>query len=212
MRTVRALFFDSIGSGSFVGRSGYTIVELMVTIVIVAILAATVGVLFVKLLTIQEQEREEGYVRETLSDICAVYADFMSVGSSISNISASVNSDFIVTYRHEAGGVSLETGRVTHAAHLISREKVNDGTLDLGVEAFESGNLAPKFWRNLRGDASLIPLVGDQIRCGLTPLNTNVVEDAALARLTVTALYRIKDEDTIRTAIVERVVRLWNHE
>ena len=59
-------------------KRGYTVVELMVTIVIVAVLAATLGMFFVKLLRIQEREREEAYIRERLADICAAYADFVS--------------------------------------------------------------------------------------------------------------------------------------
>ena len=99
---------------------GFTVVELMVTIVIVAFLSATVGTFVCKLLTIQERDREEAYIREKLTDICGAYADFLSIGSSISSTTGVSNQETVVKYRSETGGVSLETGIVTRVAYLVA--------------------------------------------------------------------------------------------
>ena len=122
-------------------KNGYTIIELMVTIVIVSVLAATLGVAFVKLLNIQEREREEAYVREKLADICGEYADKLSIGSSI--ISTSTNAT-IVKYRQETGGVSLETGLVTRVAYLSLQLSPTNDTVDMGIFSFENQDLIQK--------------------------------------------------------------------
>ena len=188
-------------------KRGYTVVELMVTIVIVSVLAATVGALFVKLLTIQEQEREEAYIREKLSDICGAYADFLSVGSSISTS----NRTTLVTYRHETGGVSLETGIVSRVAQLTSSTNATSKAIDLNVDVFESGGLVRKFSRSMSGDAPLIPLMGDMVECTIVTSRTY----AALGYLQVTAKYKVEnDEGTVveKPVTVGRMIRLWNRE
>lgn len=204
---------------------GYTIVEMMATFVIVAVLSVTVGGFFVRLLNIQEQDREEAYIRERLVDICAAYADMMSVGSFISTSTNSSNYAMMVNYRHETGGVSLETGVVTRVSHVTAQENKEDGILDLGVYAFEAGGLDVKLARPLRGNASLIPLTGDMVSCRITPLNysadktviTNGYEttDAVLGYLEVMARCQVKNDEgglESKTVTVGRVVRLWNRE
>ena len=150
-------------------KIGYTIVELMVTIVIVSVLAATLGVFFVKLLNIQEREREEAYVREKLADICGEYADKLSIGSSIINTSTNAT---IVKYRQETGGVSLETGLVTRVAYLSSFLNSTNDTVDMGIFSFENQDLIRKIARRASGDAYLLPLTADMVSCTLTPLRT----------------------------------------
>lgn len=202
-------------------RSGYTIIELMVTIVIVTALAVTVGTFFVKLLTIQERDREEAYVREKLADLCAVYSDFASIGSSFSINSE--NGASIVSYRQETGGLSFETGRVSRVAYLTM--VTTNQTMDLDVYAFKYGerslifhnekeNLVSKWARFLSGDASLLTLPTSKldvkkVTCALTPIGTsldeiykvpdgdfidfNVYSNAALANLRVEAWYTYKN-------------------
>lgn len=219
-------------------RCGYTIVELMVTIVIVSVLAASVGVFFVKLLNIQEHERDEAYVLEKLADICGEYADKLSIGSSIINTSTNAT---VVKYRQETGGVSLETGLVTHVAYLSSLLNSTNDTVDMNIFSIENRNLSRKIVRSASGDAHLMPLVGDMVSCTLTPLRTTALPlnvedmndtdtsmcakmvphavfeatDAALGWLQVTARYRVKNdrgELETKTATAGRVVRLWNRE
>ena len=221
------------------GRRGYTVVELMVTVVIVAVLAVTLGVFFVKLLSIREREREEAYIREKLSDICGMYADALSVGSSVSTKTNLDNQATIVKYRHETGGVSLETGVVTRVGYLTSLLNTTNRTVDLNVYAFERGhksqifanekeNLSRKLTRRASGDARLIPLAGDMVSCTITPLNCVgqpgadnefagfvAATNAALVYLQVSARYSVEDDDgniVKKTATARRVVRLWNHE
>lgn len=205
-------------------KRGYTVVELMVTIVIVAVLAATLGMFFVKLLRIQEREREEAYIRERLADICAAYADFVSVGSSFHTSTNSVNALTAVKYRMETGGVSLETGLVTKVAYLTTMMNLTNRTVDLDIYSQDPEGLTRKFSRGMSGDAPLIPLLGDMVSCTITPLNhtktevgTNGYEttDAALGWLQVSAKYEVKNDDgekETKTATAGRVVRLWNRE
>ena len=208
-------------------RHGYTIVELLTTIAIVAVLAATVGMFFVKLLRIQERDREEAYIREKLADLCGSYADAMSISSSFATRINPVSgcTDVRVDYRHETGGVSLETGVVTRVSHLTTGMNVTNMTVDLKVFGFEKRELVEKLSRIGRGDAALLPLVGDMVSCTITPLNPVgdlvtddtgfSMADAALGYLQVTAKYMVRNDDGLpeaRTVSAGRVVRLWNRE
>ena len=206
-------------------QCGYTVVELLVTILLVSVLAATVGTFFVKLLNIQEREREEAYVREKLADICGAYADALSVGSAFSRS----NTVTVANFRMETGGVSFETGIVTSVTCVTSLVNVASGTLDSDVYGYEATNLVRKLSRIAHADPKLIALRGSNVaeilKYTLKPLNNNSANtkmtngfettDAALGWLSVDAQYRIKDKDgdlVGRTVTVERVVRLWNKE
>jgi hypothetical protein len=196
----------------------------MMTVVIVAILAATVGMFFVKLLTFQEKDREEAYIRERLSDVCGAYADFLSVGSFVSTRTNRFHhaSDLRVDYRQESGGVSLETGTVSRAAYLISSADDAGGAVDLDVYAFAKSNVVHKFSRSIMGDAALIPFTNEIASIEIVPLNyavkTNTIDgfektDAVLCRLVVTARHEVEDDyGKKRPVTAERVVRLWNRE
>lgn len=208
-------------------RDGYTVVELLVTIAIVSVLAATVGMFFVKLLRIQERDREEAYIREKLADVCGAYADAISVASSFGVRTNAISGcmDMRVDYRHETGGVSLETGKVTRVAHLTSEINVTNRTVDLKVIGFEQRELVEKLSRSARGDALLLPLAGDMVSCTIRPLNVDgdpaqdatgfAMSHAALGYLQVTAKYIVRNDDgqpEVRTVSAGRVVRLWNRE
>lgn len=208
-------------------RDGYTVVELLVTIAIVSVLAATVGMFIAKLLRIQERDREEAYVREKLADVCGAYADAMSVASSFGTRMNPLTggTEMRVDYRRETGGVSLETGKVTRVAHLTSEVNVTNRTVDLKVFGFEQRELVEKLSRIARGDALLLPLAGDMVSCTIRPLNVDgdpaqdatgfAMSDAALGYLQVTAKYIVRNDDgqpEVRTVSAGRVVRLWNRE
>ena len=199
---------------------GYTLVELLVTIVVIALLTATLGVLLVRLLTLQEHEREEAYVREKLADICGAYADFLSIGSYLSVSNRSI----VVKYRQETGGVSLETGLVSRVVSLKSSLDATNQILKLDVDSFNvtDGCLQNRFLRKMNGDALLLPLAGEVVSCTITPLNADVsedgdqqVSDAVLAYLEVEARFAVRNEAraiVTNTATAGRVVRLWNRE
>lgn len=209
-------------------RGGYTAIELMVTILVIVVLATSMGASVAKLLSIQESEREEGYIRESLADLCALCADFSSVGSAFS-VS---NQDFVIKYRQETGGVSLETGRVTRAAYLKASNAVSNSferqMIDLDILG---GLFEKKYSRGIMGSAALIPFKGNiNIKSSITPIgitppalsdetDTNLVgyvsAATALGYLRITAEYETKsDEGLIVTNTVSagRVVRLWNRE
>ena len=214
------------------GLYGYTIVELLVIVLIVAFLATTLGMFFVNLLTIQENEREDAYIREKLVDICGMYADYASVGESFQTNSQIT----LVKYREETGGVSLETGRVSRVTRLMTSNG-NADAINANKPNFEIGSIEwnedkltfiSKISRFLRGDAELIPLVGNKVICSITPLNFNVTRpvgddyfgnlqttDAALAYLQVVSEYKVKNDEgkyESKTVKVGRIVRLWNRE
>ena len=201
-------------------RLGYTIVELMVTLVIVTVLAATVGVFFARLLSVQEREREEAYIQEKLADVCGALADDLSIGSSFSIRTNLVQREIIVTYQQETGGVSLETGRVSRVAYLTLSLNATNRTMAVNAYTHEPGGWTQTFASSLNGDAPLIPLTGDLVSCTMTPLNAAITEedgvqtsDAALAYLQVSARYAVRNDDgeiEEKTTTAGRVVRLWN--
>ena len=171
-------------------RRGYTIFELMVVILMVTSLATAVGMFVVNLLTIQEQDREEAYIREKLTDLCAEYADLASIGSSFSI----ANKANIVSYRQETGGLSLETGRVSRAAYLTVA--TTNRTLDLSVYSFDlmktpnqktqsrifsniKQGLVPSLTRMIHGDATLLAIPTNKVdiqkvTCSITPLKWGI--------------------------------------
>ena len=205
-------------------KRAYTVVELLVTVAIVLIVAASLGMFVVKMLTLHEQEREDAYVRETLSDILANYADLVSVGSFFSVKTNVTGQSTIVRYRQETGGMSLETGRVTRVAYLTTATNSAAQALDLNIYTMDrdsdssifgslKSGLRLKFARNVRGDAALIPLGGELVSCTITPFSSPIdepdvltlVEDkdfngfrkteAALGYLEIAARYEVRNDD-----------------
>lgn len=202
-------------------KVGYTVIELIVTMAIVAALAATVGVYFVKLLTLHENEREDAYVREKLTDICGAYADFMSVGTAF----CTSNETVVVKCRQETGGVSMETGVVSRVVYLDSAINPYQHNMDFNFYGFEKGSVSRRLSRAVNGDAALLPIVGGIVKCSITPLNAQKSEleragvlsgyqtsDASLGYLEVSARYEIEEDGKFiaKTATVGRVVRMWN--
>lgn len=201
-------------------KHGYTLVELMVTVVIVAVLAATLGIFLINLLTLQEQDREEAYIRERLVDICGIYADYLSVGLTVSNTVGSANFD--VKYPEETSGISFETGRVIRVAMLRSSAKLYDADRNLCIDTFDVRGVPRNLSNEFRGDD--IPLmtavdlnINDRpvlLRCWIDSLN-GPIESAAIGNLHVRADYWVKRDNGFlvpTNAIAERIVRLWNHE
>ncbi len=188
----------------------------MVVTVIVTFFAVAVGTFFTKLLGIQEREREEAYIREKLSDICGLMADDISIGKSFMQS----NSFTIVNYRHETGGVSLETGRVYNVSKLVASLNTTNNLLNFGLDVFEAGRIVSKPPSSVNGNAHLIPLLGDMVSVSITPLNANIESfesiqssDAALGLLSLSARYRVENDDgeiVTNTVSAERLVRLWN--
>ena len=223
-------------------RRGHTVVELLMTIAIVSVLAATLGMFVVNLLTFQEKDREEAYIRERLSDICGEYADFLSIASSVwtrRNINSNTM-DVKVGYRGETGGVSLETGRVSRVAYFNSAINRTNRTVELSVDVLvpEQENPVRQYSRSECPTPPLIVMKGDQIdmieslECTIAPIGVDISRkqlttgpknefpgfqyvDTALWNLELSARYKVKDDRGVivtRTATVERMVRLWNRE
>lgn len=203
-------------------EKGYTVFELIVTVLIVVVLAATIGMFFTNLLTIQEQDREEAYVREKLADLCAIYADFASIGSSFS-ISSNSNAN-IVSYRLETGGISFETGRVSRVAYFTTATTNRAMNVDVYslqhdgrslIFQNEKAGLTSRWDRVLSGDVSLLiqptgKLDVKSVTCTITPLgippsdhvygvpdenfvNFNNYTDTCIGNLKVEAWYTYKN-------------------
>lgn len=215
---------------------GFTVVEMMATLVITAILAATAGTFFARLLTIQERDREEAYIREKLVDACGAYADLLSIGSTFVNTSTNA---VIIKYRQETGGCSLETGLVSRVAYLASPLNLEHDTVDFNIYSVEKRNLSQKISRGINGDAPLLPLSGAMVECTISPLGIAgsapaIIEiteeargfcgemvphanfqatDAALGYLQMSAKYMVTNDEgepEEKTVTAGRVVRLWN--
>lgn len=201
-------------------RRGMTLIELLVTMLIVTIVSVMFGFYFVKLLNIHEDEREMGYVRERLVDICAAYADYLSIASSIRNIT---DYSFDADYRQETGGVSLETGRVSRVTHLNTYLDSSAGRMELNIGRIVTNEFVSGFSRKLRGDALLMNMTNDLVlvrRAGipeamLTRLNGTSDETASLFYLMVSARCKCEDDNgnaKYRYVTAGRIVRLWNKE
>ena len=199
--------------------------ETAVTLGLAALLAAMVGTGMARMLALQEREREEAYVRESLADVCAAYADMISIGSSMRGSTNLANQAVTVGFRQETGGVSLETGRVTQVAYVTSMANPETKALELDIYSLVPEGLDLRLSFNARGDAALIPLAGEMVSCTVRPLNydpetaTNtagfLITDAALGYLEVKARYAVKNkkgEEEERFATAGRMVRLWNRE
>lgn len=202
-------------------KSAYTFIELMITILIVTILSATIGAFLANMLSIEEKEREEAYVREKLADVCARYADLMSIGTRFSVNTNPLVQAMMVDYRKEAGGVSLETGLVTRVSKLTSMVNTAKEKMDLDIYSFTPEGLEQTYTREMTADAHLIPFFAGITTCTIRPLNysTNSIAfgynttDAALGYLEVTANYEMEDKKgnkVPKTIKAGRVVRLWN--
>lgn len=188
-------------------RSGVTLVELLTTLLIVSFLSLTVGVLAVNLLNIQEQDREEAFIREKLVEICGEIADIVSVGSTFSVSNGIIE----VVYRQETGGISLETGMVSRVARFCAATNSFAGNYDFSIYQNVTGNLVRAISRNVRGDAPLIPLTGKIVKMELVPFS----DDEGLGKLSIGAAYTVKNMRTrqyeTKAAESERLVRLWNN-
>lgn len=198
-------------------RTGMTLVELMVTVLIGAILATTLGVFFVRLLNIQEQEREEAYVREKIVEITAAYADYLSIALAISNNATATS--FTAIYPQETGGVSFETGRVTRVTHLNTFLDADNRTLILDSGHFEADIFISGFQRSLHGDALLVNLTNDLVCVNgsmmIRPLDAPSLDTAHLVYLNVAAHCECENgagKKEMRNVMSGRIVRLWNRE
>lgn len=214
----------SLRQSQFVFRSlsGFTIVELMVIIVIVVVLSTTVGMFVVKLWTLHEKDREEAYIREKLVEICGIYADYLSIGSSIST--NKTNPRIVAKYRQEAGGVSLETGRVSRVVQLnsfVNSYEVLPGKTNttLGVKTYDANGCPRNLEDEFQGDDTPLVLAKNlkikenrvSLSCGITPVR----DEPALWMLRVVAEYMVENDKggvDHKNVWVERVVRLWNRE
>jgi len=184
-------------------RRGTTITELMVTMLILAFVVAALMPFVVSIMKIREDERESSYVRERLADISSILADFISMGNSFAA------SDDIVDFRFrpETGGVSLETGTVTHVTYFRTSSESSGGKLDIGAFQTEFGVPSEAYSRCFRGRDVSFSTFTNEIRCVFTPF-----AQSALGELQLTQRYRLTEESPWRTVSVRRMVRLWNAE
>lgn len=210
----------------FTLRNGATMIELMVTSSIVAIVAASLSVGLVKLFAIEDEIRDKAFIRERLCRMISDYADCLSLAKAVSNDTR------VIEFRTETGGVSFETNflcKVTSArlslidlykTSALSDQKVTG--VDLVVESEdEKYNRKPRhltlgaeseIYQNFRVAAKRrYGNIGDV--CSL-----RVEGVGSVRRLTLRAKYpRLQKVNGVKVPVdelieVSRIVRLWNHQ
>lgn len=189
-------------------RSGFTIVELMVCIVLVVILATSIGPSAVKLLHVVESSREEGFIREKLVTLAGFYADWLSLAQSyvVTNMSGGVKV-ISADYPDETEGVSFETNNLIKVTACHSA--VSNGMWNIWFDTHDQRY--PNHIRQIAfdGDALLEHVSARIVDVSLKPVPNQVY--STLSILATNYLWDAKaDAYSVRTVKTERIVRLWN--
>lgn len=207
-------------------RSGATMIELMVTSSIVAIVAVGLSVGLMKLFAIEDEIRDKAFIRERLCRMISDYADCLSLARAVSNDTR------VIEFRTETGGVSFETNflcKVTSArmslidlykTSVLSDRKATG--VDLVVESEdEKYDKKPRhltlgaeseIYQNFRVAAKRrYGNIGDV--CSL-----RIEGVGSIRRLTLCAKYpRLQKVNGVKMPVdelieVSRLIRLWNYQ
>ena len=187
-------------------KIGFTLVELLITMLITTIVAAVFGLGVVRLLRLEESNRQEGYIRERLTMITSTYADYLSMGSKLWPVNFPNNvKGYSTEFRTETGGVSFETGKVTRVVGMTS--SVSNGLFNIGINT--AGEMFNGFLeKHISGAAELLPVLSLITDVSIYP------EDGAVRMLSITAsntVYNVKSNQyEPRQIVSRRLFRLWN--
>jgi hypothetical protein len=193
-------------------KRGFTVVELCVTILIVAILCVLLGGAFVRLLRLHESNREEGYMREKLTFICGEVADHLSMAKSIIAVSNQYGIILKGGFRMEMEGVSYETGKVVKVNGLYLSG--TNGTFNVKIDTADdryNGSIR----QTLDADGMLMNVLAKIVEFRIDPpIVYGVTNYFPLHVLTVSATNSYYDiignTNAVRRVISKRGVRLWN--
>lgn len=193
-------------------KRAFTIVELSITVLIVAILCVFVGGSIVRLLKLRESNREEGYMREKLSLICAETADYLSMANSL--IALTNEHGLIIKggFRMETEGPSFETGKVVKVSGVYLSG--TNGVFNLALNTSDSRYNGFKK-QTLNADGMLMDVLSkiEEFRID-PPMVLGVTNNLPLHVLTVSATNTYYDilgnTDAVRRVKSKRGFRLWN--
>lgn len=194
---------------------------MMICIVLVVILAVSIGPSAVKLLRVHESSRQEGFIREKLSMLASRYADWLSLSESV--VATAENGVDVIHayYPDEMEGVSFETNnicKVTACHSVVSNEIVQSGQGARVVRRWHvwfdtKDSRFPDGKRDLTFDcdALLEHAEAGILDVYVTPLNVPIVNYCQLSILATNRFWNAKhDSYSIKTVSTERLVRLWN--
>ena len=191
---------------------GFTVVELCVTVLIVAILSVWLGGSIVRMLKLRESNREEGYMREKLALICAEMADYLSMANTITPVSTQYGTVLKGGFRMEMEGVSYETGKVTkvEAIYLSGTNGMFNLVLDTADNRY-NGSIR----QTLDADGMLINVMAKIVEFRIDPpIAYGVTNYFPLHMLTVSATNSYYDivgnTNAVRRVTAKRGFRLWN--
>ena len=177
-------------------RSGVTLVELMVVLVVTTILAVSLSMAISQSLCFHQRGREEAFVRESLCDVLERLASALEMANEIEDLG---DGRWRASYRMEAGGVSFETNhwmRVSavgatasnrnFAAHIVSSDPSH----------------LPETTREFSAD-------GKQRIAPAAVTNVMLQGNDAVRRIRIVAT-GVASDGKVFDVVGERPVRLWN--
>lgn len=201
-------------------RRAFTIVELCVTMLIVAILGVAMGASTVRLLRLRESNREEGYMREKLAFICGEAADYLSMANSIVAV-ANPNGVVLKSgFRMETEGVSFETGKVIKVSGLYLSG--TNGTFNLALDTADRRHERVKGTKGLYrktqtldADGMLMDVLAKIVEFKVDPPMvygvTNVIPLHVLTVSATNIYYDIVgNTSAVRKVTSKRGFRMWN--
>ena len=207
-------------------RRGATMIELMVTSSIVAIVAVGLSVGLMKLFAIEDEIRDKAFIRERLCRMISDYADCISLAKAVSNDTR------VIEFRTETGGVSFESNflcKVTsvrmslidlYKTSVLSDQKVTGVDFMVESEDEEYGRsprhltlgAESEIYQNFRvATKRRYGNIGDV--CSL-----RIEGVGSIRRLTLCAKYpRLLKVNGVKMPVdelieVSRIVRLWNYQ
>ena len=204
-------------------RKGFTVIELMITILIVVILTVSFGGALSGLLCLHEKDREEGYMREKLAYICGEFADYFSLADKVGRfMDENGKAVYAAGFRMEADGVSYETGKVVKVSNIYV--SATNGIFNVAMRNADAryrraGDSDDVFYKRqeMSSDGMLYEVMSKITVFSIDPLPIDGMwHTNQYYMLTVAATNGYFDirgaTNAIRTVVSRRAFRLWNAE
>jgi prepilin-type N-terminal cleavage/methylation domain-containing protein len=178
------------------GRSGFSLVELLVVMLIFLILAIGMGMAVARALTIEQNYREEAGVRSSLAHQLAYAERYVSLAIDFDDTNKRAS------FPPEVGGISWETGhwiRVTSADLLLTNRQ-------FGFRVTSADT------RKLSEQKQLFSPDGFLYSSSARVTNAFMEGAGSVRRLVIQADYQIRTPEGVETNSIEvsRPIRLWN--
>lgn len=189
-------------------KFGFTIGEMLITMLITTIVATLFALGISRLLKVEESNRQEGYIRERLTMITSSYADYLSMGSSLALAEGPNHTKVYQTYfPMETGGVSFETGKVVRVVGMAT--SVSNGLFNVCMNT--AGRDSPDVLeKHVSGAAELVPVLA-MITDVMITSSTNAPAVGMVSIVASNTVYNVKRNRYEPKLIVsKRLFRLWN--